>query len=274
MYLKTKDLKERVSSVMTMDQRISSSDIYDFENLGIPEEGVYVLLPLYSKEILYGVLLCDLTEGVLVNGEFLGNQVSAAVKMINLLKTNEKIMKQLEESMAILQKNNLMLDTLSKQDPLTGIMNRRGFFDRAGTMLDKCASEGRTATVFYADMNSLKIINDRYGHDEGDFSLKTIGDILIDVVGDKGIVGRIGGDEYCCLLTDLEDADGFMENVYKTFEEFNDHCDKPYKVSVSMGSCRLVQYDDEGLQNAMTIADEKLYEVKKYRKKDVVKIKE
>ena len=46
-------------------------------------------------------------------------------------------------------------------------------------------------------MNSLKIINDRYGHDEGDFSLKTIGDILIKSVGDNGIVGRIGGDEYC-----------------------------------------------------------------------------
>lgn len=91
--------------------------------------GIYVLLPLYSNEILYGVLLCDLTEGVLVNGEFLGNQVSAAVKMINLLKTNEEIMKRLEESMAILQKNNIMLDNLSKQDPLTGIMNRRGFFD-------------------------------------------------------------------------------------------------------------------------------------------------
>lgn len=102
-----------------------------------------------------------------MNGEFLGNQVSAAVKMINLLKTNEEIMKRLEESMAILQKNNIMLDNLSKQDPLTGIMNRRGFFDRSLQLLKECEEQKRTATVFYADMNSLKIINDRYGHDEG-----------------------------------------------------------------------------------------------------------
>lgn len=276
LYLKTKDLREKVSSVITVNQKVSSSNLYDFESLGVEGSGIYVLLPLYSNEILYGVLLCDLTEGVLVNGEFLGNQVSAAVKMINLLKTNEEIMKRLEESMAILQKNNIMLDNLSKQDPLTGIMNRRGFFDRSLRLLKECEEQGRAATVFYADMNSLKIINDRYGHDEGDFSLKTIGDILIESVGDNGIVGRIGGDEYCCLVLDLKDADAadaFAEDVYSSFEEFNEHCDKPYKVSVSLGSCLIAEYDKKGLQNAMTMADEKLYEVKKYRKKDVVKVK-
>lgn len=276
LYLKTKDLREKVSSVITVNQKVSSSNLYDFESLGVEGSGIYVLLPLYSNEILYGVLLCDLTEGVLVNGEFLGNQVSAAVKMINLLKTNEEIMKRLEESMAILQKNNIMLDNLSKQDPLTGIMNRRGFFDRSLQLLKECEEQKRMATVFYADMNSLKIINDRYGHDEGDFSLKTIGDILIESVGDNGIVGRIGGDEYCCLVLDLKDADAadaFAEDVYSSFEEFNEHCDKPYKVSVSLGSCLIAEYDKKGLQNAMTMADEKLYEVKKYRKKDVVKVK-
>lgn len=276
LYLKTKDLREKVSSVITVNQKVSSSNLYDFESLGVDGAGIYVLLPLYSNEILYGVLLCDLTEGVLVNGEFLGNQVSAAVKMINLLKTNEEIMKRLEESMAILQKNNIMLDNLSKQDPLTGIMNRRGFFDRSLQLLKECEEQKRMATVFYADMNSLKIINDRYGHDEGDFSLKTIGDILIESVGDNGIVGRIGGDEYCCLVLDLKDADAadaFAEDVYSSFEEFNEHCDKPYKVSVSLGSCLIAEYDKKGLQNAMTMADEKLYEVKKYRKKDVVKVK-
>lgn len=68
-----------------MNQKVSSSNLYDFESLGVEGAGIYVLLPLYSNEILYGVLLCDLTEGVLVNGEFLGNQVSAAVKMIMVL---------------------------------------------------------------------------------------------------------------------------------------------------------------------------------------------
>ena len=271
LYLKTKDLKEKVSSVVTADQKVSSSHLYDFDKLGVEGAGTYVLLPLYSNEVLYGVFLCDLTEGVLVNGEFLGNQVSAAVKMIYLLKTNEEIMERLEESMAILQKNNLVLDTLSKHDPLTGINNRRGFFEASKTLLDTCKKTGVPATVFYADMNSLKIINDRYGHDDGDFALKTIGDILIGVVGDKGIVGRIGGDGYCCLLIGITDEDAFAETIYQAFDRFNVQCQKPYKVSVSVGCCTLAAYDMENLQCAMTVADEKLYEVKKHRKKDVIK---
>lgn len=271
LYLKTKDLKEKVSNVSTVNQKVAASRMYDMEKLGVEEAGTYVLLPLYSNEVLYGVFLCDLTEGVLVNGEFLGNQVSAAVKMIYLLKTNEEIMERLEESMAILQKNNLMLDTLSKHDPLTGINNRRGFFEASKELLRECREAGKPATVLYADMNSLKIINDRYGHDDGDFALRTIADTMVASVGDNGIVGRIGGDEYCCLLSGIEDADAFAEMIYREFDAFNNQCEKPYKVSVSIGSCTLASYDMEGLQCAMTVADEKLYEVKKYRKKDVIK---
>ena len=44
-------------------------------------------------------------------------------------------------------------------------------------------------------------------------------------------------------------------------------------MSVSLGNCQIVEYNKKGLQNAMTMADEKLHEVKKYRKKDVVKVK-
>lgn len=271
LYLKTKDLKEKVSNVSTVNQKVAVSRMYDMEKLGVEEAGTYVLLPLYSNEVLYGVFLCDLTEGVLVNGEFLGNQVSAAVKMIYLLKTNEEIMERLEESMAILQKNNLMLDTLSKHDPLTGINNRRGFFEASKELLRECREAGKPATVLYADMNSLKIINDRYGHDDGDFALRTIADTMVASVGDNGIVGRIGGDEYCCLISGIEDADAFAEMIYREFDAFNNQCEKPYKVSVSIGSCTLASYDMEGLQCAMTVADEKLYEVKKYRKKDVIK---
>ena len=65
----------------------------------------------------------------------------------------------------------------------------------------------------------------------------------------------------------------YKRQVYSSFEKFNEHCDKPYKVSVSLGNCQIVEYNKKGLQNAMTMADEKLYEVKKYRKKDVVKVK-
>ena len=168
-YLKAVLHKGKVRSIPAIRQKISVSDIYDMSLYGIKEKIQLVALPLYANEMLYGIFLCDLTEGVLENGEFLSNQVSAAVKMINLLKTNEHIMMQLEESLAVLQQHNLELDTLSRLDPLTGIGNRRGFFHDAEPLLKACHAQDKELTVMYIDMNNLKIINDRYGHDEGDF---------------------------------------------------------------------------------------------------------
>lgn len=52
-------------------------------------------------------------------------------------------------------------------------------------------------------MNNLKIINDRYGHDEGDFSIKLISDLLTETAGSTGLVGRVGGDEFALVMPAL-----------------------------------------------------------------------
>lgn len=270
-YLKAVLHKGKVRSIPAIRQKISVSDIYDMSLYGIKEKIQLVALPLYANEMLYGIFLCDLTEGVLENGEFLSNQVSAAVKMINLLKTNEHIMMQLEESLTVLQQHNLELDTLSRLDPLTGIGNRRGFFHDAEPLLKACHAQDKELTVMYIDMNNLKIINDRYGHDEGDFSLKTIARILVQVVGNKGVVARIGGDEYACALITDSPNEEILNQIYDSFTEFNESSDKPYNVTISAGAYRLSKESAHSLEDAMTLADEQLYEVKKLRKKDVAK---
>ena len=120
LYLKAKLCADEVENVPALEQKISAGDMFRMETFTFPERNMMVALPLYANEMLYGILLCDLTSAVLEHGEFLGNIVSAAVKMINLLKTNETILKQLEESLLLLQENNLELDSLTKKDPLTG----------------------------------------------------------------------------------------------------------------------------------------------------------
>ncbi len=270
-YMKAVQRKDKVRSIPAVKQRVNTSSIFDLAKLGVRDQVMMVLLPLYSNEILYGILMCDLSEGVLENGEFLSGQLSAAVKMINLLKTNENVLKQLEESLVILQENNLKLDTLSKSDPLTGICNRRGFFQEAEPLLEKCRKKHKSVVIMYVDMNNLKIINDRYGHDEGDFSLKTIANILVDIVGNQGIVARIGGDEYACAVVTEEDNQSLLQRIYEAFNEFNKNSDKTFKVTVSAGAYRLTGDDTHTLEEAMIFADEQLYEVKKLRKKDVAK---
>lgn len=273
LYLKAVLRQGEVFSIPAMQQKVALKDIFDNSHMPAQERRSYVCMPFFSNEMLYGLLLCDLTEEVFLNGEFLLNHMSSAAKMILLLQSNEQIQQKLEESLAALKENNIVLDTLSKSDSLTGILNRRGFEKAAEKMLSDNKQDHRSLLVIYVDMNNLKIINDRYGHDEGDFSIKLISRILSEEVGEEGIVGRIGGDEYACL-TPYSWADGgeeLINRIYDTFDCFNKSSDKPYNITVSAGAFVMPKENTVTLDEALIQADEKLYEVKKYRKKDVAK---
>jgi diguanylate cyclase (GGDEF)-like protein len=273
LYLKAMQRGENITVLSSVNQKTAFCDIFKPEVLGIEDACNLVVLPLFFNEMLYGVLVCDLTDGIFENGEFLCNQMSAAVKMIDLLKNNESIQQQLEESMATLRENNIALDNLSKSDGLTGIRNRRGFEDAAERMCKFCKGDDRVVFTAYVDMNNLKIINDRYGHDDGDFSLKVIGDILVKVFGEEGVVGRIGGDEFACVLpvSKEQDAQELLDEIYAEFTAFNQESDKPYNITVSAGAYLLQPTDDLTLQQALSLADEQLYEVKKLRTREVAK---
>ena len=80
-----------VSSVPSLRQKVFLKDLFDNDFIEKDIKYTYVCLPLFSSEMIYGVLLCDLTEEIFVNGEFLINQMSSAAKMITLLKANEQL---------------------------------------------------------------------------------------------------------------------------------------------------------------------------------------
>ena len=273
-YLKACLNEGQVYSVPAIEQKLSYRDI--FRNRFMQEDKKYnlVVLPLFSSEMLYGILLCDLSDGIFVNGEFLVSQIGSAAKMIALLRTNEEIQQQLEDSLVTLHTNNIALDSLAKSDGLTGLFNRRGFYDAAEKLIAEQKEDKASVYVVYVDMNNLKIINDRYGHEEGDFSLKLIGEILVKTVENKGVAGRIGGDEFACVLRYRgQDENSMLQEIYEEFSRYNSQSDKEYNVTVSAGAYLLRADDTLTLAEALTQADEKLYEVKKYRKKNVAKSK-
>lgn len=171
---------------------------------------------------------------------------------------------------ATLKENNIALDTLSKYDALTGILNRRGFFDSAEKFLQQSKDCHKDTVVAYIDMNNLKIINDRYGHDEGDFSIKKIGELLERPAADKGTVGRIGGDEFALIMTSKDEND-IAKQIYAQFQDFNQSSEKPYILTVSAGVTKICPDSSLTLSEALTIADEKLYIEKQKRSKNVAK---
>lgn len=272
-YLKAARVNGKSQAVLSIDQEVSIKDIFSNKYTNPSPDFGYTVLPLFNNENLYGLLVCDLTEELFANGEFLTNQMSSAAKMIMLLQDNEEIQKELENSLAALKANNVELDTLSKSDLLTGIYNRRGFYISAEGIMENCRKDGKSICVVYVDMNNLKIINDRYGHEEGDFSLKAIGDVLVDVVGSHGAVGRIGGDEFACILDNGDEISGdeLVMAINKKFEVFNKNTDKPYNVTVCTGTYKVEPHQEISVEQALTLADEKLYDMKKQRKKNVAK---
>ena len=271
LYLKAALNNGEVQSILATSQKTYMKDLFHSEFI-LNRKTPKVLLPLFSNEMLYGVVLCDMTEKIFEHGDFMVNLFGSAVKMIELLKANDEIQHQLEDSLVTLRENNIALDTLSKSDGLTGILNRRGFYDAAEEFIAKNEGGDREIIVAYIDMNNLKIVNDRYGHDEGDFSIKLIGDMLMQEAGTQGIVGRIGGDEFAmAMFYEEQDRADFVKRIYTKFKNYNETSPKPYNITVSAGICVIHVGKPMTLKEALTRADERLYEEKQHRVKTVAK---
>lgn len=91
-------------------------------------------------------------------------------------------------------------------DPLTGVLNRRGFVNAFERELDRARRYGRPLALAFLDVRGLKTVNDRYGHLAGDRLLKDVAGLLQESARAHDVVGRIGGDELAVLLPEQSAA--------------------------------------------------------------------
>lgn len=105
-----------------------------------------------------------------------------------------------------LQAANAALDRLSQTDPLTGLLNRRGFDVLAKPALALARRAGRPLTVMMLDIDHFKVVNDEHGHDAGDYVLVALARLMRERLREADVVARVGGEEFVALLpdTDLE----------------------------------------------------------------------
>lgn len=91
---------------------------------------------------------------------------------------------------------------MAMRDQLTGLYNRHGFMELMPDQLFKAKNEKKYLSVLFIDLNNFKQMNDTFGHAAGDEVLKTVSDVVCDVLsGQKYIACRYGGDEFVVLLT-------------------------------------------------------------------------
>jgi diguanylate cyclase (GGDEF)-like protein len=161
-------------------------------------------------------------------------------------------------------RNDLLLSRLAGEarvDALTGLLNRRGFDERAALELARARREGAWVALATFDIDSFKLINDAWGHEVGDHVLARTGWLLACETRDIDVVARLGGDEFVALLpgADGADAEAFAERVRAVLAA--DHVPGLPGVQVSVGIDSALA--PESSQAMRKRADAALYRVKR-----------
>lgn len=167
---------------------------------------------------------------------------------------------------------NKRLNDLYCHDPLTGVLNRRGFYQEYNKMLKANTDDDSWLYVFSIDINGLKYINDTFGHIEGDYAIKTIARISETCAGSGGICARFGGDEFVAAMIDKKDgqtASNFEDHFSKMMKDFNNRHYKEYEVSASLGACSAKVDADTDVDVLMLESDKKMYIEKSKTKNNI-----
>jgi diguanylate cyclase (GGDEF)-like protein/PAS domain S-box-containing protein len=113
-------------------------------------------------------------------------------------------------------------------DTLTGLPNRRMFFDRLDQQLRLVKNNNHKLAIIFLDLDRFKEVNDSQGHDQGDLLLKHAGQRLTQCIDENGLVARLGGDEFVLMLTDAHAA--YVENIA---QKVIDSLSTPFKLENS-----------------------------------------
>ncbi len=242
-------------------RRLTTPQVFCNEKLCSDRQHCFVVSDLYVADTQYGIALLEpQNEDFFSELELITYILSSAVRALNIMRSQERLLGRLKTA-------NLALEEQSKLDPLTGIFNRRGFYGAADSLFESGSAE---YVICYADMDNLKLVNDEYGHIEGDFSLALVAKCLREVFGEEAIIGRMGGDEFAVILpAGGTDTATYHSRGKKFIEEFNASGQKPYRFGVSMGILRLVCENGYDLKAALDKADDLLYDEKQKRKKEI-----
>jgi len=153
--------------------------------------------------------------------------------------------------------DQMLADAL--RDPLTGVLNRRGF-EKEGV---HCMRKYDKGAVLYLDLNSFKSINDRFGHQAGDALLKAFGHRLEYCMRPEDVLGRLGGDEFAIVLpgVEVEDAKHVAERLIRTASEAYIIQGQEIRCTASVG-ISLMPKHGEDLWHLVSVADQAMYNAK------------
>ena len=216
-----------------------------------------ILLNFISPKLLL-CLFIPLVSIVLIINKKLFSTLKTSIGINNQLKIKNK---NLENEISHLKKIVFI-------DELTGLFNRRGFMVFTNQQLRLMSRGRKKMCLFYFDMDNLKSINDKFGHNEGDIAIKNLAVILTRTFRNSDIIARIGGDEFAVLAIDTEkdNVNRILQRLDMIINSYNKKI-SIYKMSVSSGVVECV--GNETIDVLLSIADNNMY-LQKIKKAKVV----
>lgn len=155
---------------------------------------------------------------------------------------------------------------LSRTDSLTGLFNRRAFFEEIARRFQRLSRELKPAALIYVDLDNFKAVNDVHGHQTGDQALVAVRDLLLHHTRPTDLVARLGGDEFAIWLEGAEEQIAIRrcENMLAAssgLDHFSGSADKP--LHMSLGVAVHAGPSAETLDELIARADKAMYEVKR-----------
>ena len=184
-----------------------------------------------------------------------GGDVSRAFILVALLSATAV--------MCVLQSRNHdrqreTLKVISRTDPLTGVLNRRGFEERLSGALRTAERSGEPVALLLLDLDGFKPVNDQQGHAAGDALLRWVAKSIESCLRPADGVGRVGGDEFAIVApeVDAREANALAARIVRALEE---------RIGASIGIAGYPS-DGESAESLHRRADESLYTIKRARR--------
>ncbi len=220
-----------------------------------PEPQVLYLMGLHQNEYAYGYAMFHYYPGEIPSAFFQHWNVVLSGALSNMHKRNE--------IMALYEERRLSSIT----DVMTHLLNRRGLEERLQPdWQGRCTRREYMAFITF-DMDHLKDINDTYGHQAGDYAIRTLAAAIRAAAPKDAVTARMGGDEFLIILPGAEKrtAEAYVQRFEKELTKINKKEKRSFQVEASRG-IYVVKLDEAStLEQCIRMSDEEMYRVKALR---------
>ena len=196
-----------------------------------------------------------MTPTMLYESNFIAEHYGIAVRLLYLIRENEEMVRNLEEKIYHSEKCKEQCQT-QKEDEL--LCSEQEFYDVLRQHLRNRETK-EDMIVGIISVNHMKIINERFGREEGDDTLKSVAKLLRQYIGEKGVILHANRDEFRFGLDGHTSLNMVKQQLLSMLQQLNEENGKPYNISVGIGLGRIPYGVERDVDEAFAVAEDEHY---------------